>query len=118
MAKSNGLIKRGKVWHVRFTDGSGQRISKSTGTTDKRQARQLLDQWKAESWRETKLGELKRRTWPEAVTRYLAESTHKKSLQTDVYRLRKLDRYLGGLYLDQVNQAVIRRISEEQTEAV
>src|SRR6202167_755391 len=46
--------------------------------------------------------------WPEAVTRYLAESADKKSVADDRDHLRKLDTYLRCLSLDAIDMAALQ----------
>jgi hypothetical protein len=82
------LRKRGGIWWVDFVSPSGQRVRRSSGTADKCLAQELHDQLKAESWRISKLGERPRRTWNEAVVRWLKESSHKATLGMDKAHLR------------------------------
>jgi hypothetical protein len=60
-------------------------------TDNKALAKELHDTLKAEQWRVSKLGERPTRTWNEAVVRWLKESGHKASLETDKSHLRWLD---------------------------
>lgn len=52
--------------------------------------------------------------WPEAVTRYLAESTDKKSTADDRHHLRKLDPYLRCLSLDAIDMAALQGFIRER----
>jgi integrase len=52
--------------------------------------------------------------WPEAVTRYLAESTDKKSTADDRHHLRKLDPYLRCLSLDAIDMAALQGFIHER----
>ena len=104
------LYRRGAVWWVRFTAPDGTRIRRSTGTEDKVAAQEYHDRLKAETWRVQKLGEKPRRTWQEAVVRWLEESAHLTSLARDKFRLRWLDPYLGGLYLDEISRDRVEQI--------
>ena len=106
------LRRRGGIWWIDFYCPNGQRVRRSTGTADKNLAQELHDRLKAESWRIDKLGERTRRTWNEAVVRWLKESGHKATLETDKAHLRWLDRYLGGKYLDEISRALVDRITD------
>jgi integrase len=106
------LRRRGETWCIDFVTPSGERVRRSTGTDDKALARELHDKLKADSWRIARLGERTRRTWNEAVVRWLKESSHKTTLETDKAHLRWLDRYLGGKYLDEVSRQLIDRITD------
>jgi integrase len=59
-----------------------------------------------------KLGEKPRREWQEAVVKWLKESSHKATIETDKIHLRWLDQFLRGLYLDQINRELIEKITE------
>ena len=91
---------------------TGERIRRSAGTANKALAQEFHDQLKAELWRISKLGEKPRRTWNEAVVRWLKESSHKATIEQDKSHLRWLDRYLGGKYLDAISRALIDRITD------
>lgn len=106
------LRKRGGIWWIDFVAPSGQRVRQSTGTADKALALELHDKLKAEAWRIAKLGEKPRRTWNDAVVRWLKESTHKATLEMDKAHLRWLDRYLGGKNLETITRASLDRITE------
>ena len=105
------LCKRNNVWWVRFTH-RGQRIQKSTGTADKAAAQRFHDEFKASLWKEEYLHEKRDRTWPEAVNRWLAESTHKRSLKDDKFHLKWLDPYLAHLTLKEITRDLIDHLAE------
>src|SRR5688572_25745694 len=111
------LRKRGSVWWIDVATPSGERVRKSAGTDNKARAQELHDKLKAEVWRVAKLGERPRRLWNEAVVRWLKESSHKATIETDKMHLRWLDPYLGGRYLDEISRAVVDRITEAKLAA-
>jgi integrase len=106
------LSRRGSVWWVDFVGANGQRVRRSTGTSDKALAQEYHDRLKAERWRTSKLGEQPRRLWNEAVVRWLKESQHKATLESDKMHLRWLDRFLGGRHLDEISRALVDRITD------
>jgi integrase len=106
------LSRRGSVWWIDFVGPHGQRVRRSTGTSEKALAQEYHDQLKAEQWRTAKLGERPRRLWNEAVVRWLKESEHKATLETDKMHFRWLDRFLGGWRLDEINRALVDRITD------
>lgn len=106
------LTKRGKFWHVDFKSPNGRRIRRSTGTENKQQAQEYLDRLRAELWRVQKLGEKPRRTWQEAIVRWLRDTEHKADHNKDTAKLRWLDRYLGHCYLDEINRDLIDSIAD------
>ncbi len=104
------LYRRKTVWWVRFTTPAGQRVRRSTGTADKKQAQEFHDRLKAELWKVQKLGEKPKRTWEEAVVRWLKEKAHKATLDADRMHLRWLDPYLRGRELALINRDVIDQL--------
>ncbi len=110
------LYKRGNLWWTRFTAPNGERVSRSTGTEEKKRAQEYEDHLKSEAWRVYKLGEKPRRTWKEAVVRWLQERASKADAKKDLGKLRWLDNYLGTLYLDEVNRDVVDAIKHKRLE--
>ncbi len=106
------LFRRCKTWWISFTDPSGKRVRQSARTTDRRKAQQYHDKLKAEAWRVFKLGERPKRTWQDAVVRFLVEKVHKASLRDDKWNLRWLDPHLRGLHLDEITRDVIDRVKQ------
>lgn len=103
--------KGSNIWWYELTDATGERVQKSTGTSVKAHAQELHDRLKVQFWEQKKLGVKARRTWLEAVMRYLSEKSEKKSLETDKSHLRWLDPYLGNKYLDEINRDLIADIT-------
>ena len=106
------IYRRGKIWWVRFTAPSGERIFRSTGTESRIEAQQFHDQLRAEYWRVQKLGERPRYTWQQAVVRWLYEQAHKKSIDDDKHHLRRLDLHLRTVHLDEIDRKMIDQITE------
>jgi len=107
-----GIRKRGSVWWVDFTTPSGERVRQSAETSSKAEAAEFHDKLKAEVWRVDKLQDRPRRTWNDAVVRWLKETSHKATHEHDKAKLRWLDPHLTGKPLDTINRAVIDRITQ------
>lgn len=107
------LFKRqdSPYWWVKLNH-KGRRIQQSTGTPDKARAREYHDKLKASLWDQERLGVKPSRTWNEAVVRYLAETSHKASKEADLAHLRWVDKFLGGLKLEQIDRELLDRIHE------
>lgn len=105
------LFKRNNSpnWWVKFTH-NGRRIQHSTGTTDQAKAREYHDKLKASLWDQERLGLKPRRSWNEAVVRYLTETSHKASQSDDRTHLRWVDRFLNGVGLEKIDRDVLDRI--------
>ena len=84
-------------WYIDVITPDGQRIRRSTGTKDKRQAEELHDKIKHDFWRQSRLKEIPKYTWDEAVLRWIQEKKDKRSLKSDLSRLRNLPELRGIL---------------------
>ena len=73
------LFKRADVYWVDIRH-RGRRIRKSTGTIELASAQEFHDRVKADLWRIEKLGDRPRKTWKDAVMRWLLENQQKKSM--------------------------------------
>lgn len=106
------LYKRGKTYWVSFTSPKGERIRCTARTQDKKQAQEFEDRLKADLWRIEQLGDRPRRTWQEAVVRWLSNTDHKADHHKDIAKLRWLDGYLADYYLDEIDRDIVDRIGE------
>jgi integrase len=106
------LKKRGNTWHIDFVAPSGERVRCSAGTADKKQAQELHDSLKAESWRVQKMGDKPDYAWDDAALKFLKETQHKATHRDDVSRLRWIQPYLKGKKLTEIDRELIRRIGE------
>jgi integrase len=106
------LFKRkdSPYWWVKLTPRSGPPIQHSTGTTDKVAAQELHDKLKASLWDQERLGIKPKRSWREAVVRWLEETSDKTTHKEDKKKLVWLHGYLGDLTLDEITLDVIDRI--------
>jgi len=106
------IFKRGNTWWAYITIPGRKPLQRSLKTQDRTQAQELHDKIKHELWRVRHLGEKPRRSWQEAVVRFLDEKQHKRSLKSDLAHIRFLDAHLGGLMLDEITIDVIVAIRE------
>jgi len=95
--------KDSPYWWIKLIH-NGQKIQRSTGTANKRQAQEYHDRLKVQFWEQEKLGNKPRRTWNEAVVRWLEETGHKATQKGDIGTLRWLDPHLCGSYLDAITR--------------
>lgn len=108
-----------KIWWTDIYSPNGQRIRKSTKTTNKRQAKEFEDRLKGELWRSQQLRDKPNRKWEEAETRWLAETSHKKDHLQDKGKLKWIRKHLGGMYLHTIDRdAIDRLVSAKQKEGV
>src|SRR3990167_708421 len=110
------LRKKNGFWWVDITY-FGKRIRKSTKTKVKLDAQRFHDQILEELWKTKKTNVIPRKTWVDAVVRWMDESSHKRSLETDKIHLAWLDHYLRTKLLQDITEEVIEyvAIAKEQT---
>lgn len=107
--EGNGVYRRkdSRFWWIDATLPNGKRVCGSTKTEDRQQAEAYLAKLRYEAFQEAVLGVKPKRTWQEAVVRYLAVKSNLRSIE-DVRRIcRNLDPYLGKLTLNQINGDVV-----------
>lgn len=91
------LYKVGETWYIYITH-QGERIRRSAGTADKRQAQKRHDQLKAELWQRRGAG----RTWFDAIRLWLGEASRDEA---DRYRLRALG--IGDIPLERITAQLV-----------
>jgi integrase len=104
--------KKSTAWWIDFVAPNGERVRRSTETSDRKEAEELHDKLKSEVWRVQRLGDRPRRIWQDAVVRWLREQAHKATLDDDKEKLRWLDPYLAGRELDSINRTTVDAIIE------
>lgn len=112
MARKEGVYRRedSRYWWINATLPNGQRIRQSAGTECREDAEALLAKLKLDAYRGHHFGIKPRRSWREAVVRYVELKRGLRSI-SDVQRvLRYLDPYLGNAMLDQINGDMVWRI--------
>ena len=105
MARETGVYRRkdSNYWWIHAVLPNGKRLRQSAGTEVFEDAQALLAKLKLDAYRETHLGIKPKRSWQEAVVRYLSIKSSLKSFR-DVQRIcRMLDPYLGTLMLNEIN---------------
>lgn len=107
------LYKRKTVWWVSISH-NGQRIQRSTGTTNKVAAQEYHDKFKAELWTITKLDNKEIYSWRDAVLRWLRESAHKRSIEDDKTHLRWLDQHLSSYQLHEINRDTLEEVANKK----
>ena len=116
MARETGLHQRSnsRYWWIDVVLPNGKRLRGSTKTENQQDAKALLAKLKHEAYLESYLGVKPKRSWQEAVVRYLALKASLRSLEDTRRICRMLDPYRGGLTLNEINGDVIWRVIEGQ----
>ena len=108
------LTKRGSTWWIDFATPSGERIRRTTGTSNKVQAQELHDKLKMESWRVERLGNKPHYTWDEAGHKWLLETDYKRTHRDDAKKLVWLQQFLSGRILSEIGRDEIAAIGERK----
>lgn len=107
------LYKRDGIWWVDIFH-QGKRVRKSTGTEVRVYAQHFHDQLKHELWLAEKIKAIPNKTWMDAVVRWLEESRHKRSLETDKFHFAWLDQYLRTINLADIDIDLIESIAKKK----
>jgi integrase len=105
MARETGIHRRqdSRFWWIDAVLPNGERVRQSARTEDRGAAEAYLAQLKLAAYKEAHFGIKPKRSWQEAVVRYLALKANLRSIG-DVRRIcRNLDPYLGHLNLDEIS---------------
>ncbi|RLA43377.1 MAG: site-specific integrase, partial [Gammaproteobacteria bacterium] len=69
-------------------------------------------------WRVHRLGEKPRRTWQDAVVRWLREREHKAGIKEEKSKLRWLDQFFGDKMLNEINRDLIDKAAAARRKEV
>lgn len=105
--------KDSPYWWVKVTVG-GRSIQCSSQSEDKIQAQEFHDKLKVTLWEQERLGIKARHSWKQAVIRWVSETSDKATHHEDISKLNWLDKFLGGLMLDEINLDHIDMIRSEK----
>ena len=114
MARESGLYRRrdSRYWWIDVALPNGKRLCQSTRTEDRKEALALIARLKSEAFRQANFGVKPKRSWQEAVVRYLEVKTSLRSVR-DVKRIcRILDPVLGKKYLTDIDGDMVWQVCE------
>lgn len=114
MARETGIYRRpnSRFWWIDAVLPNGKRLRGSTRTEDRTEAEAYLAKLRHEAFQETYLGVKPKRSWQEAVIRYLAMKAHLRSIEDVKQIFRKLDPYLRTLTLNEISGEVVWKITQ------
>lgn len=112
-----GLQFRNGVYHMDKVV-AGQRISGSTGTSDLKQAEQILAKRVTEIREAKVLGFRPKKTFKEAALHYEKTHSHKKSLDRDLQDIRSILPFIGDLTIDRIHNGTLRPYIEYRQKQV
>jgi integrase len=97
------------VWWASFVDASGKRVRRTTGTSNRREAKALEAKWKLEAFKANQWGDEPERNFSELMVAYLKVSAReKRSHDRDLVSVRHLRRAFGGRSLNTLVAVDIR----------
>lgn len=102
------------VWWVSYTDPSGKRIRRSTGTTDRREAEALEAKWKLEAHQSRHWDKQPSRTFDDLMLAYLKATIDKRSHDRDLNSTKRLKPFFTGRDLGSLKRPDIRAYIEER----
>lgn len=116
MARETGIHRRpdSRFWWIDVVLPDGRRIRQSTRTENRDEAEALLSRLKVDTFREANFGIKPKRSWQEAVLRYLEVKASLRS-NRDVRRIcKRLDPYLGSKLLTDISGDVVWHICQRE----
>lgn len=106
--------KDSPVWWVSYTDASGKRVRRSTGTTDHREADALKSKWKLEAYQSKNWDQQPSRTFDELMLAYLNATNDKRSHDRDLNSTKRLKPFFTGRELGSLKRPDIRAYIEKR----
>ena len=104
-------------WWAKFTDATGKRARRSTGTIDKREAEAIEGKWKFEAHQTKFLDVEPSRTFDELMLKYLKSvSGEKKAEERDGYVVKKLKPFFTGRELGTLKRSDTRAYIDKRKE--
>ncbi len=101
--KTPGLKKRAGIWHIDKRI-CGRRICQSTGTDQLAEAEIFLARLTEESRQATIYGVRPERSFEEAAAKFVLENQHKRSIRSDMGRLKLLVPWIGNIDLNKLHR--------------
>ena len=103
-----------KIWYAEITDARGQRVRRSTGTSDKREAEEVEAKWRSEARRERLFGERPPITFEELAVAYLKHVRGKRSIQRDKDAIKRLRESFTGRDMNNLDAGAINAYKERR----
>ena len=105
--KTPGLRLRHGIWHVDKAIG-GRRVYCSTGARELEEAERFLARLVEEDRHARVYGIRPSRTFEQAAAKFVLENQHKRSLHSDIGRLKGLMPWIGQVFLSELHSGKLR----------
>jgi integrase len=103
------------VWWVSYTDSSGKRVRRTTGTTDRKEADALEAKWKLEAHQIRQWDKPPTRSFDELMLEYLrATQNDKRSHDRDLNSAKRLKPFFTGYELGTLKRSQVRAYIEKR----
>lgn len=104
--KTPGLVKRQGIWHIDKRIG-GRRICQSTESTELREAESFLARLTEQTRQATIYGVRPVRIFEQAAAKYILEHKYKRSIDSDIGRLKQLLPWIGQEPLERLHRGTL-----------
>jgi integrase len=104
--RTPGLIMRAGVWHIDKCIGR-RRVCKSTGTSKLEEAERYLARLTEQTRQAQIYGVRPVRTFEQAAAKFVLENQHKRSLYSDIGRLKQLMPWIGEIPIDRIHSGIL-----------
>ncbi len=111
--RAPGFVKRGGIWHIDKRI-NGQRICESTETDCIDEAERFLARLAEQIRQATVYGVRPTRTFEKAAAKFVIENCHKRSLKSDIGRIKLLLPKIGRMPLDKLHSGTLKPWVEER----
>jgi integrase len=116
MAREKGLYKRkdSPYWWIKTVLADGRRVCQSTRLKVLEDAEEFVIRLKADAYEAARTGIPVERYWQDAVVQYLEDNADKRRLFYDQAHFQKLDPYLRGYRLRDINMNALRPFIQDR----
>lgn len=95
-------------WWVSFTNASGKRVRRSTGTDDRKEAEALEAKWRLEAYQQKQWGIQPQHTFDELMVAYISATRDEmRSPERVVYAVKRLQPFFTGHVMETLSRAEI-----------
>ena len=106
--RTPGLYKREGIWHI-DKQIHGRRVCQSTGTDKLEEAERFVARLMEQQRQAVVYGVRPKWTFDQAAAKFVRENQHKRSLDSDISRLKDLMPWIGSVPLDNVHMGTLEQ---------
>jgi integrase len=111
--RTPGLVKRADVWHIDKRIG-GRRVCQGTGTSNLEEAERYLARLTEQTRQAQIYGVRPERTFEQVAVKFVLENRHKRSLSSDIGRLKLLMPWIGAVPIDKIHTGTLQPWIEQR----